>query len=184
MRASAPGLYPKRVPSEGDTIDGKFIPGGTSIEIYTASLFSSTTYFGSDAGIFRPERFTEADEQDRTEMERLVELGFGYGRFQCPGKPVALMELNKVYFEVRVCIIREHVTLTKVVAQLLRAFDFQVASPTSPWKSRSYSVFVEQDMWVKVSEAAKIDWGTWIKTEPLGPVVSVRYSICFTALPR
>lgn len=107
MRPPAPGLYPKLVPSEGDVIHGKFIPGGTAIGMNTSSLFSSTTYFGDDAGIFRPERFTEADEQARTEMERLVELGFGYGRFQCSGKPVAFMELNKVYFEVRGCIARE-----------------------------------------------------------------------------
>ncbi|KAI0449568.1 pisatin demethylase [Xylaria acuta] len=137
MRPPAPGLYPKSVPPEGDMIHGKFIPGGTAIGMNTASLFSSTTNFGDDAAIFRPERFTEADEQKRAEMERLVELGFGYGRFQCSGKPVAFMELNKVYFE------------------LLRAFDFQVASPTNPWKSRSYIVFIEEDMWVKVLEAEK-----------------------------
>ncbi|KAI3328553.1 pisatin demethylase [Ustulina deusta] len=138
MRAPAPGLYPKSVPPEGDMIHGKFIPGGTAIGMNTASLFSSTTHFGDDAAIFRPERFTEADEQKRTAMERLVELGFGYGRFQCAGKPVAFMELNKVYFE------------------LLRAFDFQVASPTNPWKSWSYSIFIEEDMWVKVTEAGKV----------------------------
>ncbi|KAI1755891.1 pisatin demethylase [Xylaria castorea] len=138
MRPPAPGLYPKSVPPEGDVIHGKFIPGGTAIGMNTAALFSSTTNFGDDAAIFRPERFAEADDQKRTEMERLVELGFGYGRFQCSGKPVAFMEMNKVYFE------------------LLRAFDFQVASPTNPWKSRSYIVFIEEDMWVKVSEAQRI----------------------------
>ncbi|KAI0195845.1 pisatin demethylase [Xylaria flabelliformis] len=138
MRPPAPSLYPKSVPPEGDVIHGKFIPGGTAIGMNTAALFSSTANFGDDAAIFRPERFAEADEQKRTEMERLVELGFGYGRFQCSGKPVAFMELNKVYFE------------------LLRAFDFQVANPTNPWKSRSYTVFIEEDMWVKVSEAGKL----------------------------
>ncbi|KAI0429343.1 pisatin demethylase [Xylaria sp. FL1042] len=138
MRPPAPGLYPKAVPPEGDWMHGKFIPGGTVIGMNTASLFASTTNFGDDAAIFRPERFTEADEPKRMEMERLVELGFGYGRFQCAGKPVALMELNKVTFE------------------LLRTFDCQVANPTNPWKSRSYIVFIEEDMWVKVSEAEEL----------------------------
>ncbi|KAH8167060.1 hypothetical protein CIB48_g1177 [Xylaria polymorpha] len=138
MRPPGLGLYAKSVPPEGDMIHGKFIPGGTAIGVNTASLFSSTANFGDDAALFRPERFTEADEQKRTEMERLVELGFGYGRFKCSGKPVAFMELNKVYFE------------------LLRSFDFQVASPTNPWKSKSYSTFIEEDMWVKVSEAEKV----------------------------
>ncbi|KAI0969727.1 pisatin demethylase [Xylaria arbuscula] len=135
MRSPVPGLNPKVVPPEGDTMHGKFIPGGTAIGMNTASLFASTKNFGDDAALFRPERFTEANEQKRTEMEKLVELGFGYGRFQCAGKPVAFMELNKVVFE------------------LLRTFDFQVANPTNPWKSKSYLVFVEKDMWVKVSEA-------------------------------
>ncbi|RYC64508.1 hypothetical protein CHU98_g1728 [Xylaria longipes] len=130
--------YLQVLPPEGDMIHGKFIPGGTAIAMNTPSLFSSTTNFGDDAALFRPERFTEADEQRRTEMERLVELGFGYGRWQCSGKPVAFMELNKVYFE------------------LLRAFDFQVASPTNPWKSQNNIVFIEEDMWVKVSEAGKV----------------------------
>ncbi|KAI1171046.1 pisatin demethylase [Nemania sp. FL0916] len=138
MRPPALGLYPKTVPVGGETFHGKFIPGGTAIGINAAAVFMSTTYFGPDADVFRPERFTEADEQQRMEMEKIVELVFGYGRFQCPGKPVAFMELHKAYFE------------------LFRAFDFQVASPTKPWKSWSYVVPIEEDMLVKVSEAEKI----------------------------
>ncbi|KAI0509404.1 pisatin demethylase [Xylaria bambusicola] len=139
MRPPVPGLFPKSVPPEGDVVNGSFIPGGTVIGMNTSSIFSSTAHFGEDAAIFRPERFYEADDQKRTELEKMVELGFGYGRFQCSGKSVAFMELHKVLFE------------------LLRTFDFQVARPTSPWKSRSYSVFIEKDMWVKVSEAEKIN---------------------------
>ncbi|KAI4592647.1 hypothetical protein KJ359_010549 [Pestalotiopsis sp. 9143b] len=135
QRPPAPGLYPKAVPPEGDTIHGKFIPGGTAIGMNTSSLFASKKHFGVDADVFRPERFTEASEDDRQEMERLVELCFGHGRYMCAGKPVAFMELNKVFFE------------------LLRAFDFQLINPTNPWKSRSYSVFVEENMWVKVTES-------------------------------
>ncbi|KAF3019341.1 hypothetical protein E8E14_010372 [Neopestalotiopsis sp. 37M] len=135
QRPPAPGLYPKAVPPEGDEIHGKFIPGGTAIGMNTASLFASKKHFGIDADVFRPERFTEASEDDRLAMERLVELCFGHGRYMCAGKPVAFMELNKVFFE------------------LLRAFDFQLINPTNPWKSRSYSVFVEEEMWVKVTES-------------------------------
>lgn len=100
MRPPAPGLYPKAVPPGGEVINGKFIPGGVAIGMNTASLISSTTHFGADAAVFRPERFTEASEVSRVEMERIVELVFGYGRFMCAGKPVAFMELNKVIFEV------------------------------------------------------------------------------------
>lgn len=43
--------------------------------------------------------------------------------------------------------------LTANGLKLLRAFDFQLINPTNPWKSRSYSVFVEENMWVKVTES-------------------------------
>ena len=100
MRPPAPGLYPKSVPPEGDVIHGKFIPGGTAIGMNTGALVRSTALFGADADIFRPERFLEADEVARAEMERNVELVFGYGRWMCAGKPVAFMELNKIFFKV------------------------------------------------------------------------------------
>jgi hypothetical protein len=100
MRSPAPGLYPKVVPQGGDVIKGKFIPAGTAIGMNTSALLRSTSLFGDDAEIFRPERFTEASEATRAEMERNVEMVFGHGRYMCAGKPVAMMELNKVYFEV------------------------------------------------------------------------------------
>jgi cytochrome P450 len=56
--------------------------------------------FGADADIFRPERWLEAQGEQLQMMERNNELIFGYGRFQCLGKNVAFMELNKVFVEV------------------------------------------------------------------------------------
>lgn len=107
MRAPAPGLYPKVVPAGGDTLCGKFVPEGTAIGMNTSALLASTKLFGEDANLFRPERFLEVDEAKRTEMQRNVEMIFGYGRWMCAGKPVAHMELNKVFFEVGIAIRRE-----------------------------------------------------------------------------
>lgn len=42
----------------------------------------------------------EAEEKVRALMERNVNMVFGYGRYGCAKKPLAMMELNKVYFEV------------------------------------------------------------------------------------
>ncbi|KAK7923377.1 Fumagillin dodecapentaenoate synthase [Apiospora marii] len=136
IRAPAPGLYPKVVPAGGDWLHGKFIPAGTAVGMNAAALTRSKALFGEDADLFRPERFEEVDEATRTKLENLTELVFGYGRTMCAGKPIAYMELNKVYFE------------------LLRAFDFQLANPSKPWDSKSYAVWVEENMWVNVTESS------------------------------
>lgn len=101
MRPPVPLMFPKVVPPEGDVIDGKFIPGGTAVGWNLLALMKSPEHWGADAELFRPERFLEGDAGKRNSMERLVELVFGFGRFACAGKPLAMMELSKTYFEVR-----------------------------------------------------------------------------------
>ena len=56
--------------------------------------------FGSDVRIFRPERFLEASGDKRVAMERAMDIVFGGDRWVCAGKLVAMMELNKTFFEV------------------------------------------------------------------------------------
>ncbi|KAK4672007.1 hypothetical protein QC764_610690 [Podospora pseudoanserina] len=129
------GIPLKVVPPEGDTIDGKFVPGGTRI---AASFWSTGRHkgtFGEDADLFRPERWIEAAAQNEkkfVEMKRVAELVFGYGRWGCPGKTVAFLELNKIFVE------------------LLRHFDFQLVYPYEPWKAHNYSLWLHSDMWVSV----------------------------------
>ena len=91
----------KKVPPQGDTIDGKFIPGGTNIGQNTFSMMRRTDIFGQDADVFRPERWLDAEPTRLAEMTRTVELVFGYGRWICAGKHVAFMELNMTVVEVR-----------------------------------------------------------------------------------
>jgi len=93
-------LASKQVPPEGDTINGKFIPGGTEIAQNSWSLLRNKWLFGEDADTFRPERWLEVDGEKRAEMERISGLLFGYGRWMCAGKNIAFMELGKVFFEV------------------------------------------------------------------------------------
>jgi len=93
-------LASKLVPPEGDTFDGKFIPGGTKIAWNVWSLLRRKEMFGEDASVFRPERWLEASTNTHIEMERHVELIFGYGRYMCAGKIIAFLELNKIFFEV------------------------------------------------------------------------------------
>lgn len=96
---------PKRVPDGGDTvvIGGKlvFLPGGTNVNYAVWPLHLSKEVFGKDADEFRPERWLlEKDEKKLANMHRVHELLFGYGKYQCLGRPIAMMEIGKTVFEV------------------------------------------------------------------------------------
>ncbi|KAM7205433.1 cytochrome p450 [Naviculisporaceae sp. PSN 640] len=100
MQTPFTGLLAKEVPPGGDTINGVFIPGGVRIGHNTAGVQLRKDIFGEDADVFRPERWLTRDEAKRSKMVQATELVFGYGRWQCLGKPVAYAEMGKVYFEV------------------------------------------------------------------------------------
>lgn len=94
------GLLSKEVPPGGDMINGKFVPGGTKIGWGLYDILRDKTVWGQDAEQFRPERWLKASPENLDEMESRLELVFGYGRYQCLGKSLALMELNKIFVEV------------------------------------------------------------------------------------
>lgn len=177
MRPPVPIKVYKVVPPEGDEIGGKFIPGGTAVGWNLLPMMRSPRHWGRDADVFRPERFADADPAARASRERLVEMAFGHGRFSCAGKPLAFMELNKVYFEVSppwrcwLCcaplpfdpppillpgvetVSGGPVALTEGDLQLFRYFDFQIVNPLRPWKSEFFSVWLDDDYLVQVTEA-------------------------------
>jgi cytochrome P450 len=94
------GLLSKEVPPGGDVINNKFIPGGTKIGFGAYGIFRDKSFWGQDADQFRPERWLEASPEKLREMESTLELVFGYGRFQCLGRNLAMIELNKIFVEV------------------------------------------------------------------------------------
>ncbi len=98
-------LFPKRVPDGGDTVvvDGRpvFLPGGTNVSYARYAVLRNKQVYGEDADEFYPERWlVEKDEAKLAVMHKTHDLVFGYGRYQCLGKPVALMEISKAVFEV------------------------------------------------------------------------------------
>lgn len=93
-------LLPRVVPLDGDTLEGKFIPGGTKIAIDNWSMGRRTDVYGEDVSVFRPERFLEASPERRDLMEKTTDLMFGYGRYRCPGRTLSWMETEKVFVEV------------------------------------------------------------------------------------
>ncbi|TAQ91397.1 hypothetical protein B7494_g353 [Chlorociboria aeruginascens] len=104
----ASAMFSKLVPTGGDTIHGMFVPEGTQIGGAMYSMQHSKKIFGQDADVFRPERWLEAEGDQLAEMTSTADLVFHYGKYQCLGKMVALMELNKIFVE------------------LLRRFDFAI----------------------------------------------------------
>ena len=165
LRIHAPftGQIAKEVPPGGDTIHGKYVPGGTRIAHNTWSILRRNDVFGEDADLFRPERWLEADAAQVDLMQRTTDLVFGHGRWGCAGKSVAFLELNKVFVEVSYlrgtrgkgsC----GTSLWLTVEQLLRNFDLQIIYPAQPWQSLNYSLFVQEKMWVRVTEAKLTDF--------------------------
>lgn len=102
MQIPFSGLLMKQVPPEGDTLaDGRFVPGGTRIAHNTLAIQRRRDIFGEDADVFRPERWLDGvSPEQRQRMVQTTELVFGYGRWGCLGKPVAFLELQKVFVEV------------------------------------------------------------------------------------
>lgn len=107
MRVRPPvvNIFSRDVPPGGDTvtIDGQpvFIPGGTCIGYSAGAMHHDKALYGDDAQTFRPERWFEKDPEKLGAMTRANDLIFGDGKWQCLGKPVAMVELNKIIFEVR-----------------------------------------------------------------------------------
>jgi len=131
----ASGAFYKEVPPAGDMINGMFIPGGTQIGSSPMAIHCSKKIFGADADHFRPERWLEAGPEKFAEMSNTVDLVFHYGKYQCLGKNVALMEFNKIFVEVSMSDMDlGHGNKYLPLAQLLRKFDFVIANPERPTK--------------------------------------------------
>lgn len=126
----------KQAPPGGATVCGYYLPEGTQIGINILKMMRDPKVFGADADTFRPERWLDAASQSPDtykEMAGTVDLAFGHGKFQCLGKTIAAMELNKVFIE------------------LLRRFDFAVVNVHEPLKLWDAAFWVTTDFWLRVT---------------------------------
>lgn len=94
------GLMFKDVPRGGDILNGYYVPENTKLGYCAFGLMLDTKLWGNDAKMFRPERWLEGNLEEIRTKEANLDLVFGYGRWQCLGKSVAQIELNKVFVEV------------------------------------------------------------------------------------
>ncbi|KAI0976742.1 cytochrome P450 [Xylaria arbuscula] len=128
------GLGSKQVPEGGDIINEHYVPEGTQIGMNFFGLMRSKEIWGADADAFRPERWLEADEERAKKMNMVVDLDFGFGKYQCLGKPIAMMELNKIFVE------------------LLRRYDFSIVNPQNPIKAWTAIFWVVDDFWLRITK--------------------------------
>ncbi|CAK7269790.1 hypothetical protein SEPCBS57363_003778 [Sporothrix epigloea] len=147
MRINPPvaGTMDVVVPEGGDTICGYPVPGGTEIGCSEFGAQQLASVFGPDADVFRPERWLEAEaaakEGSQPDIDRLRQMNltwgliFKAGKWQCLGKEVALIELNKVFVE------------------LLRRYDFTLVNASKPWNSKNAGIFIQSDLFTKITRA-------------------------------
>ncbi|KAF9878334.1 benzoate 4-monooxygenase cytochrome p450 [Colletotrichum karsti] len=132
----ATGLLPK-VSLQNEVLCGTHVPAGTNVAWSPFSVMREKKVFGEDADMFRPERWLDISKEQHRLMETQVMLLFGGGsRWECLGKNIAMMELNKVYVE------------------LLRRFDFAIVDPSKPWSSVNFAVHIQKEFNVKVTRRA------------------------------
>lgn len=144
MHPPVANIFSRVAPDEGDVVSvgGKeyHIPGGTLIGYSALTMHrNNRTLYGEDCAMFRPERWlvnaTDEEARERvTKMTRTNDLIFGYGRWLCLGRNIALIEIHKAVFE------------------LLRNFDLALTYPLEPWKTfNSLGLWEIKDMWVDVT---------------------------------
>ncbi|PIA90442.1 Benzoate 4-monooxygenase [Cercospora beticola] len=126
IHPAASFLMERVVPASGDTIDGKFVPGGTRVSCATWAVHRQSDIFGDNVNHFIPERWL-VDQNDAASQAKIALMSksllhFGKGRFICLGQHLALVEIFKV------------------VPTLLRNFSFALEHPERVWKRKHCGV--------------------------------------------
>ena len=131
----------REVPPGGAHIAGVFIPGGTAVAMNGHALGHNREIWGHEPEKYRPERWLEADESQRSKMER-CNLAFGAGKRMCIGQHIAWIEMKKVLpallmkFEVRyiVSFFLSTTSRAMLIAAifLLSVPTFEASSPRQP----------------------------------------------------
>lgn len=82
------------VPPGGAMISGTYLPGGVVVGCSIDAVHLDEDVYGRDATNFRPERWLEADEDQRRRMDRAY-LAFSAGKRTCTGIHIAWLEMKK-----------------------------------------------------------------------------------------
>lgn len=102
------GIMP-RISNREETVCGVRIPPGTNVGWSARAVLRDKSVFGDNADLYWPDRWLDVEAEKLRVMDNTVELVFGQGKWGCLGKPISLLELNKVFVEV--CLGVFHVSL-------------------------------------------------------------------------
>ncbi|KAI0547173.1 cytochrome P450 [Xylaria curta] len=120
---------PRVVDRSGIELSGMYIPSGWKVGMNAAVVGRDEGVYGSDANMFRPERWIERTDPN---MDRCNNLVFGAGTRTCIGKQIALSEIYKF------------------VPLLIRKFDFVLVDPNKDWTTHNYFFNKQSGLRVKV----------------------------------
>ncbi|KAF2846535.1 cytochrome P450 [Plenodomus tracheiphilus IPT5] len=123
---------PRVVPEGGDTVCGKWLPGGTYVTFNQFSAYRQAYNF-RNPNSFIPERFLDKGKDAGDDMSAFQP--FQLGRHTCIGLKVA-------YSEMRV-----------VLARLLCSFDLQLADENDRWDWGKQNTYI---LWVGVQDVPSV----------------------------
>ncbi|KAJ4351661.1 uncharacterized protein N0V89_007004 [Didymosphaeria variabile] len=113
------GLPLWRVVNEGGaTISNHFFPAGAEVGLNTWVAHYDADIWGSDASVFRPERWIEADVERLKIMEAHY-LPFGLGSRTCIGRHIG------------------HLEMSKLIPQIVNGFKFELEEREGRWKTQN-----------------------------------------------
>lgn len=151
------GLVTMDSPNEGVTINNVYIPPRTQVTLSKYTMLRRRDLFGEDSEMFNPDRWLQKDTAKVKEMDGVMETYFGLGRYSCLGRGIALMELNKVLFEVSefpMCFLSTDRT-DLCALQLFKRFDLGLVNPINTVKSKCHQLHVQKDMLVRAYERSE-----------------------------
>ncbi|KAL4789126.1 cytochrome P450 [Aspergillus venezuelensis] len=124
----------RMAPKGGLRIGDSFFPEGTKLSVNPWVIHYCKDFFGPDADKFNPDRWLGEEAKS---IERYF-MPFGAGYNSCPGRNLATIELSKV------------------IATLVRDYDFRQKDPSKTWSYMAYFT------------AVPYDWPCYISPRPGG----------------
>ncbi|KAJ0107950.1 hypothetical protein J7T55_008085 [Diaporthe amygdali] len=123
------------VPEPGMTISGVFFPAGAVVGINTWVAHRDPRVFGPDPNVFRPERWDpKINDKDKLKQMEAYYMPFGAGTRTCIGKNISILEISKV------------------IPQLIRRYDFELARPGQPIDSLNYWFVKQRNLLARIRQ--------------------------------